>query len=144
MGLPWVKHTLWEPMRAGYHALAATQRTGLFSKKPVLRPRKPVRQTQPADLPIQNDRLTGGCHRFRFSLRIQLNGRFLRGCFNLLQEVHHQVFTEPPGLRPSAENKSSSLSQPPPFLGNPSAPGTQEGGERLNLSTNRPLPVHEE
>lgn len=46
-----------------------------------------------------------GCNWFHFSLRIQLKGRLLRDCFNLLQDVHHQVFPEPSGLRPSVENK---------------------------------------
>jgi hypothetical protein len=42
---------------------------------------------------------------FHFSLGIQINARFLRGCFDLLQDVHHQVFPESPGLRPSVENE---------------------------------------
>ncbi len=42
---------------------------------------------------------------FHFSLGIPINGCFLWGCCNLLQDVHHQVFPEPPGFRPSVENK---------------------------------------
>lgn len=37
----------------------------------------------------------GGHNGFQFSFRIQINGRLLRGCFNLLQDVHHQVYLRP-------------------------------------------------
>src|SRR5205807_10298487 len=47
----------------------------------------------------------GGSYGGHFSLRIEVNRRLVRSRFNLLQNVHHQVFPETARRRLSLENK---------------------------------------